>query len=128
MADFYSDLAKMASELLAPTSAGGLGQGTIELRRTIVGTPTEPWLPPTTETQTVPLDGVVRGVDKRLVGAEIGGTVLLMSDRVAFCTPPAMPYTAGDELLVDGKPVHIIAFEKVPAAGTTVGVKFTIRG
>lgn len=125
---FYDELAQMAKDLLQPDTSGGLGQGKIELRRTIIGTPTEPWLPPTTETQTVPLDGAVRGVDKLLVGTEADGTVLLMSDLVAFCTPPAMPYTAGDELLVDGVPVHIISYERVPAAGTTVGVRFIIRG
>lgn len=128
MGDFYSDLQKMASELLAPTSAGGLGQGVIQIRRTTLAPPTQPWLPPESTTQTETIDGVVRGVDKRLVGSEVGGTVLLMSDRVAFCTPPKMAYTAGDELLVDGVPVHIIAFERVPAAGTTVGVRFIIRG
>jgi hypothetical protein len=130
MADFYSEMADMARELLAPTSRGGLGQGTIILSRE---TPAKvdtaaPWEPVTPALTTEKLDGAVRGIDTRLVGVAMGGTVLLASDRKAICTVPAMSYTAGDRLSVDGVPVHILAIEKIPAAGVTSAVRFFIRG
>ncbi|WP_394065417.1 hypothetical protein [Alcaligenes sp. WGS1538] len=130
MADFYQEMAQMARDLLAPTSQGGLGQGEIKLTRKVPGTPdpTKPWEPvePTTHTETI--RGAVRGVSKELIGTEVGGTVILASDRQAICEVPKMQYTAGDVLSVDGVPVHIIAFEKIPAAGVTSAVRFTIRG
>jgi hypothetical protein len=58
----------------------------------------------------------------------MGGTVILASDRQAICEVPQMQYQAGDTLSVDGTPVHIIAFERIPAGGTTSAVKFFIRG
>lgn len=129
MADFYSDLGKMASELLSPTSQNGLGQGSVVLSREIAGSePVNPWEPVQTETKTETLKAAVRGVDKRLVGTEVGETVLLASDRQAICAVPVMDYTAGDTLIVDDKPVHIIAVENIPAAGIRAAVKFYIRG
>lgn len=129
MSDFYADLAQMASDLLAPTSQGGLGQGSITLTRTSPGTPgPNPWDPVTPVTQTVTIRGAVRGISKELVGTEVGGTVLLASDRVAICEVPPIEYTAGDVLAVDGVPVHVIAVDKIPAAGVTSAVRFTIRG
>lgn len=129
MSDFYSEMAQMASDLLAPTSEGGLGQGHITLTRTTPGTPgPNPWDPVTPVTQTVTIRGAVRGISKELVGTEVGGTVLLASDRVAICEVPSIDYTAGDVLAVDGVPVHVIAVEKIPAAGVTSAVRFTIRG
>lgn len=130
MADFYADMAKMASGLLAPTSQGGLGQGSIVLSHSAPGTPdpSQPWLPVEPVITTESLRGAVRGVDKRLVGTEIGGQVILASDRQAICAVPVMTYTAGDTLVIDGVPVHIIAVEKIPAAGIASAVKFIIRG
>lgn len=129
MADFYSDMAKMASDLLAPTSQNGLGQGTIILSRIIPGPPPDnPWEPPTIVEQSEPLRGAVRGVSQELIGTEVGGTVILASDRQAICAPPSMGYTAGDTLVVDGVPVHIVAVQNIPAAGTVSAVRFIIRG
>ena len=130
MSDFYSDMGKMAAQLLAPTSQGGLGQGEITLTRKIPGTPNpnKPWEPVEPTTQTESLRGTVRGVSKQLIGTEMDGTVILASDRQAICTVPTMQCTAGDVLSVDGVPVHIIAVEKIPAAGVTSAVKFIIRG
>lgn len=130
MADFYSQMAEMASDLLAPTGQGGLGQGEIKLTRVTPGTPDpiKPWEPVEPTTQTETLRGAVRGVSQRLVGTEVGGTVILASDRQAICTVPAMQYQAGDVLNVDGRPVHIISFERIPAAGIASAVKFIIRG
>lgn len=130
MADFYSDMAKMTRGLLAPTSQGGLGQGEIVLTRKTPGAPNPaaPWEPVVPVIQSEPLRGAVRGVSKQLVGTEAGGTVILASDRQAVCEVPTMQYAAGDVLSVDGVPVHIIAFERIPAAGIAAAVRFTIRG
>ncbi|ABX36722.1 conserved hypothetical protein [Delftia acidovorans SPH-1] len=129
MADFYTEMAAMTRGLLAPTSQGGLGQGEIVLTRKTPGTPgPNPWDPVEPVTQAETLRGAVRGVSQRLVGTEMGGTVILASDRQAICEVPQMQYQAGDTLTVDSVPVHIIAFERIPAAGTTSAVKFTIRG
>lgn len=128
MADFYSEMAQMATELLAPTSEGGLGQGSIVLSRQSSVSGTNPWDPPVTTTQEETLRGAVRGVSKELIGVEVGGTVVLASDRQAICAPPSMGYTAGDTLVVDGVPVHIVAVQNIPAAGTVSAVRFIIRG
>ena len=127
--DFYASMAQVANELLAPTSAGGLGQGTITLTRTTPGEPDEdePWLPVEPDKQTEVLDGAVKGVDSRIVGTEVGSAVILPSDREAICTVPDMGYQAGDVLSVDGEPVTILSVANIPAAGTTCAVKFIIR-
>lgn len=129
MTDFYSDLAQMAADLLSPTSQNGLGQGVVTLTRSTPGAPgANPWDPVTPTKQTETLKAAVRGVDARLVGTEVGGAVILASDRQAICAVPVMAYTAGDTLSVDGKPVHVISVERIPAAGIAAAVKFIIRG
>ena len=130
MADIYTRMQATTRRLLRPGSQGGLGQGQIVLTRTIPGIPdaSTPWIPPVNTTQSEQIRGAVRGVDRRLVGVEVGGTVILASDRTAICEVPAMTYTAGDTLSVDGVPVHVISVEKIPAAGVTSAVKFIIRG
>lgn len=130
MADFYSEMAQMARDLLAPTSQNGLGQGQITLTRTTPGAPNPatPWEPTAPTVTTVSIKGAVRGVDAKLVGTDFGGTVIVASDRVAICEAPSMTYTSGDVLAVDGRAVHILAVENIPAAGVVSAVKFTIRG
>lgn len=128
MADFYAQMAAMTRDLLSPTSQNGLGQGKIELSRTETVPGDNPWDEPTTTQTTIEIKGAVRGVDTRLVGVEVGGTVLLASDRMAITEVPSMEYKAGDTLSVDGKPVHVIAVEKIPAAGITSAVRFFLRG
>lgn len=130
MADFYADMAKMAKDLLKPTSQGGLGQGAITLTRVTPGAPNpdRPYDPVQPVTQTTTLNGAVRGVNKELVGTEIGGTIIVASDRQAICDVPSIAYTAGDVLTVDGVPVNVLAVENIPAAGIPAAVKFTIRG
>lgn len=127
MASFYERMAKVPERLLSPDR---MGQGTIILSRTIPGAPpANPWDPPSDSAeQTELLRGAVRGVSKELVGVEVGGTIIVSSDRQAICAVPAMGYTAGDILSVDGKPVHIIQVMNIPAAGIRSAVKFIIRG
>ena len=128
MADFYADMARMVNDLLSPTSQNGLGQGIIVLSRQSSVPGTSPWDPPVTTTTIETLKGAVRGVSKELIGVEVGGTVILASDRQAICAPPSMGYTAGDTLVVDGVPVTIISVQNIPAAGTVSAVRFIIRG
>lgn len=129
MPDIYTQLAAVAAQMLAPTSQGGMGQGQIVLTHSVPGAPNPatPWEPvePTVTTET--LKGAARGVDARIVGTEVGGTVVLASDKQVTCAPPTIAYTPGDTLTIDGVPMHIIAVEKKPAAGTTVAVKFLVR-
>lgn len=130
MADFYSDLAKMASDLLAPTSQGGLGQGKIELTRIMHGVvdPDEPWQPVEEITQTVELRGAARGLTANLVGTEVGGVILVATDKEVICEVPSIGYVAGDILSIDGVPMTILNAERIPAAGVTSAVRFTVRG
>lgn len=130
MGDFYTEMEQMVRSLLAPTSQNGLGQGKIELTHIVPGVvdPAAPWIPVEPTRTTIEIRGAVRGVDKRLVGTEAGGTVILASDRVAITEVPPIPYTAGDTLSIDGVPVHIIQVEGIPAAGIRSAVRFLIRG
>ena len=130
MAGFYQSMQEMARDLLAPDSEGGLGQGSITLTSVTPGVPNEeaPWEPVTPTVTTETLKGAARGVDSRLVGTEVGGAVILATDKQIICAPPVMQYQAGDTLSIDGVPVHVIAVEKIPAAGVTSAVKFIVRG
>lgn len=128
VADFYQQMAGVAASLLSPTSAGGLGQGTIILTHSEPGpSPANPWEPvePVVTTQT--LRGAVKGVSQKLVGTEAGGTIILASDREAICAVPSIPYEAGDTLSVDGVPVHILSVEPIPAAGQPSAIRFILR-
>lgn len=130
MSDFYTQMGQVAAELLAPTGQGGLGQGNVVLSRKIPGTPDPdaPWIPVEPTNQRETLRAAVRGVSKELVGTEAGSTVIVASDRQAICAPITMGYTAGDTLIVDGVPVHIVAVSNIPAAGITSAIRFIIRG
>lgn len=126
---FYDDLQRMASDLLAPAADGGLGQGIIELVRTVPGTPdpAEPWKPVVGTEDRETLRAAARGVDARMVGTEVGGAVLVATDLVVPAAAPALDYQPGDVLEIDGVPVAVLGVEKIPAAGTTVAVKFYVR-
>lgn len=129
MSDFYSDLATMARDLLAPTSVGGLGQGTLVLTSITPGTPDplEPWKPVTPQTTTQTLRGAVKGVSSKLIGVEVGGTVIVSTDREAITEVPNIAYKAGDLFSVDGKEVRVISVQPIPSAGTVSAVRWIIR-
>ena len=107
MADFYSQMADMTRDLLQPTSEGGLGQGRLTMSREGEAVPgANPWDPVVPGERIVEkLDGAVRGIDKRMIGTEVGGVVLMASDRQAICAAPVMTWQPGDTFAVDGKPV-----------------------
>jgi len=121
---FYDYMAKVATDLLAPDQ---LGQGVIELSRPVSVDEANPWGEDTVY-NTATILGAVRGVGQELIGVEIGGTVIQASDRVAICEVSPIGYEAGDILIVDGHPVHIVAYQTIPAAGTPCASKFIIRG
>lgn len=126
---FYEDMANMARELLSPASQNGLGQGHLTISREGESTPgPHPWDPVVPGERIVEkLDGAVRGIDKRMVGTEVGSVVLMASDLQAICAVPVMTWQPGDTFAVDGKPVHVVAMENIPAAGTPSAVRFIIR-
>lgn len=129
MADFYQEMSAFVRDILQPTSAGGLGQGQIILKRITPGTPdpAAPWIPVQPQVTTQALKGAVRGADSKLIGVEMGGTVILPSDRVAITEVPSIEYEAGDVLEIDGKEVQILGVENIPAAGIASAVKWVIR-
>lgn len=129
MSDFYQDMQQMARDLLAPTSAGGLGQGTLALTSITPGTPdpAKPWEPVTPQTTTQTLRGAVKGVSSELVGVAAGETVIVATDREAITEVPSIAYKSGDLFSVDGKEVRVIAVQPLPAAGTACAVRWVIR-
>ncbi|ALC12480.1 hypothetical protein [Sphingopyxis sp. 113P3] len=130
MSDFYADARQMATELLAPTSEGGLGQGSIQLVRLVPGAePTNPWDPPTAPTpQVTTLHGAARGVAKELIGApvETGGQIVA-TDKMVIVSPWGGTYEPGDVLKIDGAPVTVLKIDNIPAAGTVCAIRFIVR-
>ena len=130
MADIYERMQATAKRLLAPTSEGGLGQGSIELIRYIEGAaPANPWEPPVPPLREITvLDGVARGVGKELIGApvETGGQIEA-TDLTVIVAPWGGTYEPGDVLEVDDKPVTILKIENIPAAGTVCVIRFVVR-
>lgn len=148
MAGFYDEMADMARELLAPESAGGLGQGVITVER-IEQEPMpphwptwEPWEGAIT-IKTYLLRGAVSGVSKELVD----GTTILASDQMLVCADwqqlistkvgedPAVASKAivpfdlkvGDIVQIDGKPVTTMQKIAIPGAGIVAAHKFIVR-
>lgn len=130
MDDFYAEMADVAREMLAPTSEGGLGQGDIELVRYLPpAQPANPWDPPAAQEREITvLDGVARGVGKELVGApvETGGQIMA-TDLQVIVAPWAGDYQPTDVLEIDGAPVTILSYSRLPAAGITCAIRFVVR-
>lgn len=129
MADMYVDMAGVTASMTAPTSKGGLGQGRLVLAVDKPGEvdPDKPWVPVKPTRITEPWQGVVFGVASKLIGVEMGGTVIRASDLQATGKVPKMEIKAGDTLIVDGKPLKILDVEPIPAAGTASAYKFTLK-
>lgn len=127
---FYSEMRAMVRDLLKPDTQGGLGQGEIALVRVTPGTPdpAKPWEPVNSTTTKQAVKGAVRGVSQRMIGTEVNGTIILASDREAVCEVPSIAYQAGDVLQIDGRPVTVLSYSNIPAAGTPAAVRFIVRG
>lgn len=128
--DFYAEMAGVVREMLAPTSAGGLGQGTIELVRYLdAPAPANPWDPPATQEREITvLDGAARGVGKDLIGAPVeNGGQIIATDLSVIVAPWGGSYEPADVLTIDGDPVTILKVENIPAAGITCAIKFVVR-
>lgn len=132
MADFYSDMRAFANEILAPTSQGGLGQGVIKLVRYTPAAPdpNEPWKPPSNPTRTETLlKGAARGVSKELIGAETApGVQIKATDLTLIVAPWGSTYDAADVIEIDGKPVTVLRYDNIPAAGIVAAIRFIVRG
>lgn len=131
MSDFYDEMAGVVREMLAPTSEGGLGQGSIQIVRYVPGPPpANEWDPPAQpERDITVLDGAAGGVDKELVGApvETGGKIVA-TDKMVIVAPWGGVYDPADVLEIDDKPVTVLKVENIPAAGTVCLVRFLVRG
>lgn len=130
MLDFYDEMADVTRELLAPTSEGGLGQGSIELIR-YIGTaePANAWDPPTPQEREITvLDGAANGVGKQLVGTpvETGGQIVA-TDLQVIVAPWGGEYEPGNVLELDGSPVTVLDVRNLPAVGTTCAIRFVVR-
>lgn len=130
MSDFYTEMAGVVREMLAPTDEGGLGQGDIALVRYVPGPPpANAWDPPSLPSrQVTPLDGAARGVAKELVGTpvETGGKIVA-TDLQVIVAPWGGEYGVTDVLEIDGSPVTVMKVENIPAAGTVCAVRFLVR-
>lgn len=125
MSGFYDDMADMVQELLAPEDEDGLGQGTVQLKRTVTTPGTDPWDPPSEEVTAYTLKAAVRRVSTKYVD----GTLILATDnQVTFAVPtipasddpviPANTPVMTDALSIDGKDHAMKDLRPLPGAGT----------
>ncbi len=130
MMDFYDEMAGVTAELLAPTSAGGLGQGVIVLVQYTPGPPpTESWLPPSPPVPSrAPLNGAVSGVGKDLIGTALeNGTTIVAGDLKVIVAPWGGSASPEDVLELDGAPATVMKVEPIPAIGTAAAVRMIVR-
>jgi hypothetical protein len=142
MADIYDEMAAMASELLAPTSQDGLGQGVVTLTRIVYGAADAetPWIPGAEATATYRMDGVAASIaDEFVNGTTIFATDMMLTvgpvmtkthvDGVAVAAEVvATALQPGDVVSIDGGVVTIVKEMRLPKAGTLVAWKFVVRG
>lgn len=131
MSDFYTDMAAMVTNMLSPSSSGGLGQGTVELSIVTPGVvnPEKPWEPPAGGGETlVTLKAAARGVGADMIGKVVDGTVLVNSDRVLICAVPDASVTPGSTVVIDGTSAIVLGVEMIPAAGVAAAVRLFVRG
>lgn len=114
MAGFYDEMADMVQDLLLPDAGGGLGQGTVLLKRTTTTPGENEWDPPTETTTTYTLKAAVRTVSQKY----IDGTLIVAGDRqVTFAVPSVTPVLT-DLLTIDGKDNAMKDLRPIPGAGT----------
>ena len=123
---FYDDLQQVARDLLAPDTAGGLGQGAITLVRTTPGTPdpSQPWVPvtPTVTSETV------NQISKTKAEYISAGTIVQTDLAYVIEAPRVIQPVPGDTVKVGGVHVggvvHVVRF---PPHGVTVLVKLWVN-
>lgn len=116
---FYDEMQAMVSEVLLPDADGGLGQGTVSLKR-IASTPGEnAWDPPTETPTTYALKASVKRLHQRY---ENGVLIVETGDMVMFAVPEVVPALT-DKLVIDGVERAITNLTPVPGAGTVVAWK-----
>ena len=132
MADFFTDMANMARDVLKPSNQGGLGArtGSINLMVQQAPTPpTNPWDPPAVPVYiSTPVRGQVFGVGQDLIGAPVpNGGQIVASDEQAILALWGGTAKVTDILQVDGKKYTILAVSQIPEAGTKSAVRLIIR-
>lgn len=131
MADFYSDLAQTAKDVLREFT-----QGTLHLV-VKTETPGPSSFEPGTVTETIyTLDGIAEGVDKKFVD----GTTIFASDKTLTVATTAINQTTGASETIVPTPEHIVRIDgdsrdkiikrvdKIPAAGIPVIYMIFISG
>jgi hypothetical protein len=120
MADFYADMAGIASGILAEFK-----QGTVVLIKSTPGTPdpATPWVPGTPSSTQYALNATVVSVADEF----IDGTTILATDDMVTAAPFGVEPGPGDTMTIDGKAVTIIRQMRSPKAGTVVTWKWVVR-
>lgn len=119
MSGFYEEMADMARELLAPEDEGGLGQGTVQLKRVTTAPGPNEWTPGVETVATWPLSATVKRLHQRY---ENGVLIVQTGDMVTFAVPEVEPQIT-DKLVIDGAERAITNLTPVPPAGTVVAWK-----
>ena len=123
---FYDDLQQVARDLLAPDTAGGLGQGKITLVRTTPGTPdpAQPWVPVTPTVTTEDVNQISK-TEAEYISA---GTIVQTDLAYVIEAPRVIQPVPGDTVKVGG--VHVggvVHVVKFPPHGVTVLVKLWVN-
>lgn len=123
---FYDDLQQVARDLLAPDTAGGLGQGAITLVRTTPGTPdpAQPWVPVTTTV----MSETVNQISNTKAEYVSAGTIVATDLAYVIEAPRVIQPVPGDTVKVGGVYVGgVVHCEPFPAHGVTVMVKLWVN-
>jgi len=128
----YDRMAATTKRLLRPASAGGFGQGVIQLVRyaEVVDAASNPWdAPEPPERDVTVLDAVSRGVSAGLVGSTVApGVHVMTTDQEVLSAPWSGEYRPTDVLEIDGMPVTVLRVDNIPPVGTVCAIRFIVRG
>ncbi len=108
---FYDEMQAVATELLTD-----LGQGTVSLKRTTIGTPPNEWTAGEETTVTYALKATVKRMHQ---GYEGGVLVIETGDMVTFAVQEVTPLLT-DRLVIDGVERVMTNLTPIPGAGTAV--------
>lgn len=101
-------------------------QGTVQLRRTTVGTPPNAWTPGAETVETWTLKASVRRVSTKYVD---GALIVATDNQITFAVPPVVPSlsheevggtTKTDTLVIDGREYVMKDLRPIPGAGVPV--------